>query len=363
MNTSNFVDYYKILNISENSSTEQIKKAYRTLARKYHPDACLEESAEVKKEYEEKFKQINDAYEILSDDLKRIEYDKLYTAYQKRKRQEKRQKESTKTKNTQKTSKESPPFVNNIVNAYKDIKKEEAKNPFSKRHSRLDKEINKYLKNKEYFNLKRGILHIFSESIFQLEKLTHITEDTIPKYVLRNRKIIGAMIATTFIVSGFSNKDTNEIPMSNESTIESLQNKMSFISNEDGYVNLTRYYKVKAGDTLTALSKDSNIDIYRLADINSCFNGLLYTGDHIFIPYKIAVADLDFYLYKVKYDYSMSLDEFAKAYETTKEDIIALNSEAIVNINGNEVVLSEYLNVPNFITKDQLQTLKYQKQK
>ena len=63
-------DYYEILGVAKNASKDDIKKAYRDLAKKYHPDVN-----HGNKEYEEKFKQISNAYEILSDDNKRQKYD------------------------------------------------------------------------------------------------------------------------------------------------------------------------------------------------------------------------------------------------------------------------------------------------
>ena len=62
-------DLYAILGIEKNASEDEIKKAYRKLAKKYHPDVNKT------KEAEEKFKQINDAYSILSDPKKRQNYD------------------------------------------------------------------------------------------------------------------------------------------------------------------------------------------------------------------------------------------------------------------------------------------------
>jgi curved DNA-binding protein len=62
---------YEVLGVSENASQDEIKKAYRKLARKYHPDICK------KPECEEKFKEINTAYEILGDAQKRKQYDAM----------------------------------------------------------------------------------------------------------------------------------------------------------------------------------------------------------------------------------------------------------------------------------------------
>ena len=65
-----FIDYYKILGVGKNASTEDIKKAYRKLARKHHPDLNPND-----KEAHKKFQQINEANEVLSDPEKRKKYD------------------------------------------------------------------------------------------------------------------------------------------------------------------------------------------------------------------------------------------------------------------------------------------------
>ncbi|MCC0178383.1 J domain-containing protein [Waterburya agarophytonicola K14] len=70
MPATDFKDYYKILGVSKSASPEEIKKAYRKLARKYHPDLNQGD-----KQAEQRFKEVNEAQEVLSDPEKRAKYD------------------------------------------------------------------------------------------------------------------------------------------------------------------------------------------------------------------------------------------------------------------------------------------------
>lgn len=81
-----FIDYYKILGISKTANEKEIKAAYRKLARKYHPDLNPEN-----KDAELKFKEINEANEVLSDTEKRKKYDKYGQDWKQGEQQEKAQ--------------------------------------------------------------------------------------------------------------------------------------------------------------------------------------------------------------------------------------------------------------------------------
>src|SRR5262245_53470236 len=66
-----YKDYYQVMGLTRDASADDIKKAYRKLARKYHPDVSKEAQAEAR------FKDIGEAYEVLKDPEKRAAYDRL----------------------------------------------------------------------------------------------------------------------------------------------------------------------------------------------------------------------------------------------------------------------------------------------
>lgn len=72
-----YKDYYKILGVNRDANEKDIKRAYRQLARQFHPDVNPDD-----KRAEEKFKEINEAHEVLSDSEKRAKYDQLGTSWQ-----------------------------------------------------------------------------------------------------------------------------------------------------------------------------------------------------------------------------------------------------------------------------------------
>jgi len=77
-----FKDCYQVLGVDSDATQEEIKRAFRRLALRYHPDHNPEDP----KQAEEKFKEVNEAYEVLSDEAKRRQYDYLMSRLEQRRR-------------------------------------------------------------------------------------------------------------------------------------------------------------------------------------------------------------------------------------------------------------------------------------
>ena len=131
-------DYYKILDISEFSTQEEIKCAYRKLARKWHPDIAGNSTSVISK-----FKEINEAYEILSNAAKKVDYDrarKFYNYTSKPKNESKEENTASRNfNNTKNKKKNEHNYQNASFNWEEFISKKLKKEKEEKRESRVGK--------------------------------------------------------------------------------------------------------------------------------------------------------------------------------------------------------------------------------
>ena len=260
--------------------------------------------------------------------------------------------------------------------AWQEVRSEEKSYPFTERH----KNINKNIHSKYYpyratlpqyivYGLKNGLLHVSAELVYQLEKFRYITEDNIPKFIIRNRKsLCGIIVAGVLITSAVTKsndpvtKPSVEKPttpvtdpvISEDDTVENISDK----------IVLNRVHVIEFGETLSEYSEDSNTTVEEIKRINNIKDeNIIESGKKIVIPYIISKDDLKYYVSSTEYDSNIPLETYAALYETDVETLLQLNKEAIdkVILSTGEIAympISNTLQVPSFISKNVLDAQK-----
>lgn len=399
------VNYYEILGVSRDASEAEIKKAFRELSKMYHPDTHpgIDESLQ---------KSVNEAYEVLKNTSKRAEYDQNYAEYERLEREKahaaKRKtsehsgtRQSTQNSYQQQTQKtkdnrerygdyfqkgqtrhyrseqprtEKKGFTETMKQAWEEVKAEEKKTSFKKRHKTIDGKIykNHYkdsfdLGDKIVFHLGRGAIHIINEINFYLNKTTYIFEDTLPKYVIRNRAALASILLAVVIATCSGARNTPDIideptTQSYSTTSQETQNEadielgVDILEGEkdtDDY-KVYRSYIVEENDCLSQLAEDSNSSIEEIMDINGLETTTIKIGEVLHIPYYIEKEDLEYATESVWYSNSTSLYDIAEQYSTTPESIITLNEESY----DDGVIISDTILVPNFNSQREIKETK-----
>ena len=260
--------------------------------------------------------------------------------------------------------------------AWQEVRSEEKSYPFTERHKNINKNIHsKYYPYRATFlqymvyGLKNGILHVSVELVYQLEKFRYITEDNVPKFIIRNRKslcgIIGAGVLITSVVTKSNDpvtKPSVEQPttpvtdpvISEDDTVENISDK----------IVLNRVHVIEFGETLSEYSEDSNTTVEEIKRINNIKDeNIIESGKKIVIPYIISKEDLKYYVSSTEYDSNIPLETYAALYETDVETLLQLNKEAIdkVILSTGQIAympISNTLQVPSFISKNVLDAQK-----
>ena len=383
--------YYEVLGVSTDASQEEIKKAYKEMMKKYHPDAHPKDDT---KFYEQKAKILNEAYEVLGNKEKRRDYDiecavreanearKQYERSQRARQQRARNQQQTAntphysqnsrrqsnsrtrtTNNQRRTTPKKETFFSNVKDAYKEVRKEEKNNKFAERHTKINEAFYDWFADKVegvgsyvLFRTGQGAVHVSAEMIYQLAKLRHITKDSVVKYVIRNRRLAAAAITGVII---FSNLPTNDGTTTTPPDKDDLAGRKTNVVQtfEEHKTTLTRNYIVQVGDSLSSISDMSLTTIEDIKRANGLTDNMLYLGDTIQVPYIISDEDLQYYIQTVNTN-KMSLDDLATIYSTDVDTLCRLNKEAIKMVNGVRVIMSDKIVVPNFITSNELQEIK-----
>lgn len=417
-----FIDIYKLLGVKRNASTTDIDKAFLNLAYSYNPELTVNATKSPKAQDMIKniYGILEASYNVVNTAEKRVEYDEKTREYllkkvkenqekakaraQKEEQEKARQEEQKRRENQSKKEKEQTPpktessnfeqknhttksenrgqepktMSQSFKEAWQEVRSEEKSYPFTERH----KNINKNIHSKYYpyratlpqyivYGLKNGLLHVSAELVYQLEKFRYITEDNIPKFIIRNRKSLCGIIVAGVLITSAVTKDNDSVitppeeqpttPVTDTSTSEPDTQVEQITSDK---IVLNRVHVIEFGETLYEYSKDSNTTVEEIKRINNIENeDKIQSGDRIVIPYIISEDDLKYYVSSKEYDSNISLETFAALYETDVETLLQLNKEAIDKVvlsTGQTAYMpiSNTLQVPSFISKNILDAQK-----
>lgn len=425
-----FIDIYKLLGVKRNASTTDIDKAFLNLAYSYNPELTVNATKSPKAQDMIKniYGILEASYNVVNTAEKRVEYDEKTREYllkrvkehqekakaraqkeeQEKARQEEqekvRQEEQKKRENQSKKEKEQTPpktessnfeqknhttksenrvqepktMSQSFKDAWQEVRSEEKSYPFTERH----KNINKNIHSKYYpyratlpqyivYGLKNGLLHVSAELVYQLEKFRYITEDNIPKFIIRNRKSLCGIIVAGVLITSAVTKDNDSVitppeeqpttPVTDTSTSEPDTQVEQITSDK---IVLNRVHVIEFGETLSEYSEDSNTTIEEIKRINNIKDeDIIESGKKIVIPYIISKDDLKYYVSSTEYDSNIPLETYAALYETDVETLLQLNKEAIDKVvlsTGQTAYMpiSNTLQVPSFISKNVLDAQK-----
>ncbi|MBQ9019261.1 MAG: LysM peptidoglycan-binding domain-containing protein [Bacilli bacterium] len=279
-----------------------------------------------------------------NDYLRNLPDEEIEAIYKIRIEREKKEKE-----NQEKIKKEleNKHFKGRVKNALIEVKKEEKENCFSKRHEKLEKAAIDYYKEDEMFlSLKIGKVHVLGEALYQLDKLRIRKNDNIEKYTIRNRVLAVAIVISLILASANEIDKKRALAKEEQATIEEQL---------DNSINLTRYYTVQIGDTLSEISSETGININRIKNDNHITNpNMIYMNQKLQLNYSIDPENLEYYTKSVDVD-GQSIYSIANVYQTDVNTLININGDAIdVKEDGTYQIISDKILVPEFITQQEL---------
>ena len=260
-----------------------------------------------------------------------------------------------------------------MVDSFKEVRQDEREYPYFERHQDLNRKMRKEfhqgvksVPGEIVYQMANGTIHITYEFIHQLKKLGYLNEDSVPKYVFRNRKLAAAALAVALMatmpgggedIQAFPTPDTT-IEQTQETTTDQTIEETMGIVYEEPEVIMNEYYEVVAGDTLSDISTRTGVKVHDIMEANGIINKeLIRIGDKLVLPYVIDRDDLQFYTITVPAK-GISCRELAKKYNTDEATIRMLNEEAIAFVGTEYVVLTDTAVVPNFISVEEFDMMR-----
>lgn len=392
------VDFYALLGISYNSSIPEIEKAFFERIAAYHPDLPTNKNARenVKSLNKYIYKCLEKAYIILTNENDRAIYDEEYRraylnkdaakekekssrTHQENKKRQTKQKATSQKHTSEKSYSDvkTRSFAETIRTGWKEVREEEKTEPFKERHKNVSEHIahsKLAYANPVIFNIGSGIVHVCCETWYQLCKFRYITEDNLPKFIIRNRVTIGSLLlAGTLILVPKHALSPDTTPDQTPSAPGATDTLKPGDDLKDDTIVLNRIHVVESGDTVSEYSRESNSTIKYIAKVNDLEVNYddsvnIQAGKKIIIPYVVDKEDLSYYTSSKILPDGMPLSTFASENETDINTLLRLNPEAIEvkteNSNGvTYYVTSDTLTVPNFISKSEYKSLKTQTEK
>lgn len=346
--------YFEVLGVSKDITYEELKKTYHKLAFIYQPDKNLDSE-----ESERKMQQINAAYEILKSDNSRKRYVSSHPLYSK-------YSSNTSLSSPKETSKTLKEYFQQLkeeyIEAYNSVRKNEQsytlKERFKTTYSKFEDE--------DYFDTFNSIIaqeglkitiFIGLEFIHQLKKLKRETNDTIPKYTVRNRKTLAGLLIGFMLCNPLTTEAKSKNQDIQNTNYQTEQSSLILTSQ----YRLTRTYKVKPNDTLSSVASKFNVPQEKIITANNLSTTTLKENKVLMIPYYIAKDELEYYTTSVNSSEYNSLEELAEYYETDLRTIYSLNVECFELIDGKYYQISDNLLIPTFPTNEEVDRLKSQK--
>ncbi|MDD6941334.1 MAG: DnaJ domain-containing protein [Bacilli bacterium] len=389
------VDFYALLGISYNSSIPEIEKAFFERIAAYHPDLYANKNARenVKSLNKYIYKCLEKAYIILTNENDRAIYDEEYRraylnkdevkekekssrTHQENKKRQTKQKATSQKHTSEKSYSDvkTRSFAETIRTGWKEVREDEKTEPFKERHKNVSDHIahsKLAYANPVIFNIGSGVIHVCCETWYQLCKFRYITEDNLPKFIIRNRVTIGSLLlAGTLILVPKHALSPDTTPDQTPAAPGATDTLKPGNDLEDDTIVLNRIHVVESGDTVSEYSRESNSTIKYIAKVNDLEVNYddsvnIQAGQKIIIPYVVDKEDLSYYTSSKILPDGMSLSTFASTNETDINTLLRLNPEAIEvkteNSNGvTYYVTSDTLTVPNFISKSEYKSLKAQ---